>query len=360
MKLFLINTLVIFGMVSLCDVCGNDIIPFTGFKILQTYRISFMPFSSSSYLEVTNCKRGKTQFSREFPLESSLDSLFNSTFCFLEHSSDEKEATKNSQKPSLFSKAKDMLGKLFYLDKNSRKNTGNDKENGVLKRTPSIREGVDQSNTKPACYKIARRRSYALTDLAFFVPYTLIGGAFQCHLTSEQRQQVNGSFKLSNIATFPFHCDPSLASPITPMVADISGKSKVDWSFSPLSVLHTIPYLKSALRLDPRLSLFSAANSSTWAQSVDVNEDYNLSKKEIASFNTASTKISNFIQRALDPPKAGLSRWFQKALPARKPEYQSMEPMSRFAMLLSSLNETSVSNYQKHILQIWNSAIASP
>lgn len=373
--------LFVFMLTALCDICADDMIPFSGFKIAQTYLISFMPFASRSFLVVTHCRRGRSHFVKEFPIECSPKSLFNNTFCFIDEPHETGEGVVSTMQVTrmkfldkVLDKTKMAMKKVLQplrslklrLSRKPSIATKKAPESDMSYSISALNNGssLDINKTSSAlslanivCHKMARRRSYALTDLVFFVPYTFIGGSFRCNLTHDQRDTVLEDLTPGQVTAHPFKCDKDLATPFRPMVADLSGRSKVTWSVSPLSVLHTIPFLKSVSRLDPRFSLPETIGPASWAASIDVNENYTYSAHEIRLFNVASTKVMAYIRKIVDPPKLGLSKWISGFFPLNETRYDSLaEPASKFAIFLSSLNESAVLIHQNYIQLLWRAA----
>lgn len=126
------------------------------------------------------------------------------------------------------------------------------------------------------CFKMARRKRFAKRKISFFMPYTFVGGLFECLVPLDQKHQIvrlllndshnekestesnvyNGIdsrrlFQLDQqffmvLQNFPIKCDSHLSRPIAPLIAEDSTKQWFENKFHHFlnpKFVQTIPYL---------------------------------------------------------------------------------------------------------------------
>lgn len=267
---------------SLAKVCSSEgIVPFTGFKFTRTYRISVYPITGQRALVITQCKKGRAISSRTVEINTDKDLDFDTVFG-------------------------------FRFDDPRRLNHSG----------PTVQLQVSQQ------YKIARRRLYAKLNLVYFLPYTFVGGLFQCEETSPDT--INP-------------CDPEKSVPVGPLVADDSSKHWISLLRHPMGIIHNVPYLRTASRWDPRFPRLIA-----WESAVDVNEKYNYDKLELRLVSMALANTANYVHKLTRFPT------FTHGLFLLSTGNDSLGMSGRLSLFLSSVDAKKRFFHISNLQSIWD------
>lgn len=331
--------------------CGTDsLVPFTGFKIHRQYKISGLKMpATQQFITLYHCNRGEVDYEKPVKQKSINEVQWDQPFCLLKprlgsYLPDLPEDTVQSLVPSnkTSNKSPTDVGNSSTLNSNSQMRTTwllkfstslknflrykYDKilekltsQKGPLVYTGKLRDehikdienstlqaSLEWESRNLVCYKLARRRKYCKRDISFYIPQTFVGALFECPLSPKQKQRFFQEFSASDtINTFKFSCDPQLAKPIAPLIADYAINQWWDTKlniFSP-KVVHNIPYLSTANPLNMRFSLTETPDmhQDTWATRIRVNEDYDFSELDLHLVSQAMAKSADYIYKLFKP-----------------------------------------------------------
>lgn len=108
------------------------------------------------------------------------------------------------------------------------------------------------------CFKAARRPQYASRGIDLYVPRTFVGGVFECPVVPGVR------------STREFRCDPRLAVPLYPLIADdVTQQWLALGHGGQASVRHSVPFFHTP---GPVEAVRFAGRD--WAHDIHVNEEY--------------------------------------------------------------------------------------
>lgn len=250
---YLIGTLLVSKALALAHVCSSDLgLSYTGYKVLLVDLFSFYSPSRTHHVMVCHCVNGRLRRSKQFDLNTK--DVFRSDLCLLndEQSLLPPEAL-SSKSPGVSSNSAPAvkavvasISSLFGL-----------RMNGTW-LTSFFPVTESDTLTPELCYKIARRKRYAWLGVNFFIPYTFVGGFYQCQGTKDT-------------------CNPKRFSLVAPLIAD---DSRVHWNtLEKYRVVRYTQFLKTASELEKNI-LYSQALFGSWANQVDINENYTGSSKD--------------------------------------------------------------------------------
>lgn len=204
------------------------------------------------------------------------------------------------------------------------------------------------------CFKMARRKRYAKRKISFFMPYTFVGGLFECLIPLDQKHQILESFLKNNqndqhyhlslrslsgdqffmvLQNFQIKCDPHLSRPISPLIAEDSTKQWFENKFHHLlnpKFTQTIPYLTTTTTttstspfspfsplqlLTTPLKLigfplwnsqsnnlvYSSSVDATWDSKIDVNEDYDYNDIDLHVISKMVAYLANLLNQLIAP-----------------------------------------------------------
>lgn len=156
------------------------------------------------------------------------------------------------------------------------------------------------------CYKMARRKKYAKSNLSFYMPDTFIGGLFECPISTELKQKIIGNLSNHQILQpleFQFECDASTARPILPLIADTSINQWIDFKLNPIkpTLFQTIPYLTTASPLNLRFksSITADMHVDSWASQIHVNEIYDYTIQDVHCISRAIARTADYVNKLL-------------------------------------------------------------
>lgn len=263
---------------------------FSGFKFTRTYHISPMSLTSQAFLVITHCTKGVEDYENILPMDSNPEALFNKTIC-LSHSNPQSQVSLKgvAKTENIWTLVETMLDqKLLKLTKKARIQYKGTSENRNIQA--SYHPTPDFS-----CFKLARRRHYALLNLQYYIPYTFVGGIFGCKLSIEDKAQ---AFKNLNQEVA---CDTSV--PLHPLIADDPSRYWISLQTFPLEIIHLIPYLKTTSSWDIRFG-------ETWAANLNGSEDYSFDQLEIQKITSALSKRANHLHELASPPSFNLGQYW--------------------------------------------------
>ena len=335
---------------KICNPKQNGFFPFTGFKIYRQYKVEGYLPTSLHFLSITHCDHGKPDYEKQILTTSSIDIDWNKPFCILKPDSGNKLRPKPSDKVynlyqnnnnisteiilsnisvenhlegtsvSLKSKISEVGKNLNNLLEASVDNILEKVINGkhfqyTSKNTAKHVEDIRNSDPRSSlewesrnlvCYKMARRKKYAKRNILFYIPYTFVGGLFECPIPGTRKKEIFNAFKSGDfLKSFDFKCDDSLAKPVAPLVAQDSTKQWIETKFNPLNpvLIQRIPYLSTASVFDIRFLTSDTPDmlQDTWASQIDVNEEYTYSELELNIISQAIALSADYFHRTFRP-----------------------------------------------------------
>lgn len=354
-------TLLVLSLLTLpCDAksdkrCGSDsFVPFTGFKIQRQYKISGLPPTTQQFLILYHCTRGQVDYEKPLKQQSVNQIQWETPFCFFKpklgsylpdppDDTARRLANKNITEGLMINShgsggetdnpevdvstipVVPLVTKLknYLIDKKDKLFEKLTKHNtpilytGKLKHkhiqdieTSPIQASLEWESRNLVCYKLARRRKYFKRDVSFYIPGTFVGALFECAISPQVRKEVFQNFKVTDsLKTFNFKCDPQLAKPVAPLIADYPLKQWWDTKlnvFSP-KFIHNIPYLSTSNPLSLRFSLTETPDlrQDTWAAKIRVNEDYDFNELDVHFISQALAKSADLFYKLLNPIDLG-------------------------------------------------------
>lgn len=220
------------------------------------------------------------------------------------------------------------------------------------------------------CYKMARRRKYARSNLTFFVPNTFVGALFECPVPQEIRAQVIQNLDTSDfLKLLDFRCDPSIARPVLALIADVPlntwSKIHLSHRFRP-SISITVPYMSTRLPLDLRFRNNETPDmfAHTWAARIDVNEDYDYSTPDLDFISQALALSSNYVNHLVALPDvnsnctgsfgkitADITESPNSSAQYLRDIYPRLSLAERIALVFSKWDDTKIFNSHLRVLQ---------
>mgnify|MGYP001436737986 CR=1 FL=1 len=336
---------------KICNPKQNGLFPFTGFKIYRQYKIEGYLPTSLHFISITHCDHGKPDYEKQVLTRSSIDIDWNKPFCILKPDFENKRLPKptdkvynlyqnnnniseenmildniSAEKPlegasmSLKSKISEVGKNLNSLLETSVDNMLEKVINGkhvqyTSKKAAEHFEDIRNSDPRSSlewesrnlvCYKMARRKKYAKRNILFYIPYTFVGGLFECPIPDNRKKEIFSAFQSGDfLKNFDFKCDHSLAKPIAPLIAQDSTKQWIDTKFNPLNpvLIQRIPYLSTASVFDIRFSTSDTPDmlQDTWASQIDVNEDYTYTDLELNVISQAIALSADYFHKTFRP-----------------------------------------------------------
>lgn len=336
---------------KICNPKQNGLYPFTGFKIYRQYKIEGYLPTSLHFLSITHCDHGKPDYEKQVLTTSSIDIDWNKPFCILKPDFGDRLLPKptdkvynlyqnnnnisenniilgnmSAEKPlegasvSLKSKISEVGKHLNNLLETSVDNILEKVINGkhvqyTSKKAAEHVEDIRNSDPRSSlewesrnlvCYKMARRKKYAKRNILFYIPYTFVGGLFECPIPDNRKKEIFHAFQSGDfLKNFDFKCDHSLAKPVAPLVAQDSTKQWIDTKFNPLNpvLIQRIPYLSTASVFDIRFSTSDTPDmlQDTWASQIDVNEEYSYTGLELNVISQAIALSADYFHRTFRP-----------------------------------------------------------
>lgn len=318
-----------------CDLKG--VLKFTGFKVHRQYRFSGYKPKSHQYLIMSHCNHGKLEYQKAIELGSINEVDWSRSFCFLkpqndpwpqkdksvsglvrsgDNSTEEDKSEGNSQiyKRSNISaitktiklKISKILEKITQKSKHIEylspptRNHRNDINNS------SLQASLEWESKNLMCLKMARRKKYAKRSLTFYMPETFVGGLFDCPLLANMKADIFTNFSTKDtLKGLNFDCDPSLAKPLLPLIADYSTNQWFEPHFNMFnpSVVQTIPFLTTANPWNLRFSISETPDmyKETWAKKIHVDEDYDFNQVDLHLISQATAMSANHLIKLLNP-----------------------------------------------------------
>lgn len=336
---------------KICNPKQNGLFPFTGFKIYRQYKIEGYLPTSLHFISITHCDHGKPDYEKQVLTRSSIDIDWNKPFCILKPDFENKRLPKPTDKVyNLYQNNNNISEENMILDNISAekplegasmslkskisevgKNLNNLLETSVDNMLEKVINGKhvqytskkaaehveDIRNSDPrsslewesrnlVCYKMARRKKYAKRNILFYIPYTFVGGLFECPIPDNRKKEIFSAFQSGDfLKNFDFKCDHSLAKPIAPLIAQDSTKQWIDTKFNPLNpvLIQRIPYLSTASVFDIRFSTSDTPDmlQDTWASQIDVNEDYTYTDLELNVISQAIALSADYFHKTFRP-----------------------------------------------------------
>ncbi|CAG90069.1 DEHA2G01848p [Debaryomyces hansenii CBS767] len=336
---------------KICNPKQNGLFPFTGFKIYRQYKIEgYLPTSLHS-ISITHCDHGKPDYEKQVLTTSSIDIDWNKPFCILKPDFENKRLPKPTDKVyNLYQNNNNISKGNMILDnmsgekplegasvslKSKISEVGKNLNNLLEASVDNILEKVingkhvqytskkatehveDIRNSDPrsslewesrnlVCYKMARRKKYAKRNILFYIPYTFVGGLFECPIPDNRKKEIFSAFQSGDfLKNFDFKCDHSLAKPVAPLIAQDSTKQWIDTKFNPLNpvLIQRIPYLSTASVFDMRFSTSDTPDMlrDTWASQIDVNEEYTYTDLELNVISQAIALSADYFHKTFRP-----------------------------------------------------------
>ncbi|RLV94192.1 hypothetical protein JA1_001993 [Spathaspora sp. JA1] len=318
---------------------NNLEVPFTGFKITRQYKISggILPVSMH-FLTLSHCDHGRLDYQKTIRTDSSGYVDWEKPFCMLkpklgemltlpfhdtinEHSRELKEEDVDTYDdfPGFFQvklkKVKNLIRKKVDIQMEKFTNgkflqyTGKNKffhHQDLLSSDPQ--SSLEWESRNLVCYKMARRKKYAKRRISFYVPYTFVGGLFECYIPPAKKREIFTKYTSTDffIQSFDFKCEPQLSRPISPLLAEDSTtqwfENKLFNLFNP-GIIQTIPYLTTSTPLNLRFSSLETSDMyrDTWATKIDVNEDYVYKEADLHIISQAIAKSADLLNKIIAP-----------------------------------------------------------
>lgn len=340
-----------FNEPKVCNPKQNGLFPFTGFKIYRQYKIEGYLPTSLHFLSITHCDHGKPDYEKQVLTTSSIDIDWNKPFCLLKPDLGNRLLPKPTDKVynlyqnnNNISEENMILGNLSIEKplegagvslKSKISEAGKNLNNLLETSVDNILEKVingkhvqytskkavehveDIRNSDPrsslewesrnlVCYKMARRKKYAKRNILFYIPYTFVGGLFECPIPENRKKEIFHAFQSGDfLKNFDFKCDHSLAIPVAPLIAQDSTKQWIDTKFNPLNpvLIQRIPYLSTASVFDIRFSTSDTPDmlQDTWASQIDVNEEYTYTDLELNVISQAIALSADYFHKTFRP-----------------------------------------------------------
>lgn len=348
--------------------CGNSIIPFSGFKVIRQYRISMSGLKplSQEFVSLVHCDHGKVDYKTVLKVESITQIDWQKTMCIYKprvasyenniegvasHSiergiriNNSTMAAKKLSKPEkgLTRYLKDVFDRTleYITSKRAVVYTGRKTNKHIEDIESSTLEAAMQWESRNlACYKLARRKQYSRSNISFFVPQTFVGGLYECIIPSSTLAEIFQTSKLpqSNYV-FDVECDPLLSRPLLPLIADISANQWWDIKyniFSP-SATQFIPYLTTPEPTNLRFGIHKTPELQGWAERIHVNEAYDFTDFEPHILSQAISSTADLIFKALKPVDFG------KLLKEQVNYQVAGHPISESDLVINTIKQLSV------------------
>lgn len=359
----------LFSQAKVCDPKQKGVFPFTGFKIYREYRIEGYGGHAGHFLTIIHCDHGKQDYEKNIRTASSTDIDWNKPFCVLKPDLATKLQPKAQDKVynlvlnKTINSFNNTAGNIsrgvpnerlkFFAASNSSNMRRTDKKTenenllasavGAIRRFRStilkamdnklervikgkhlrytsahtsthlddIRNADPQSSLEwesrnLVCFKMARKKKYAKRNILFYMPYTFIGGLFECPIPKANRREVFQSFtSVDFLKSFDFKCDGSIAKPVLPLIAEDSTSQWIEAGFNLFNpkLVQKIPYLSTATTLDLRFATSNTPDMflDTWASKIDVNEDYEYTDLDLNLVAKAVSLSADYLHKFLKP-----------------------------------------------------------
>lgn len=314
--------------------------PFTGFKITRQYKISGYNLPvSMHFITISHCNHGQVDYQKVIRTDSSGNIDWDKPFCMLKPKLGEMltlPANDVIGDPEILENEDDgdecffgIFGFIMYKGKKMsrllRKKldiqfekltngkwleyTGKNKyyhHQDLMTKDPQ--SSLQWESRNLVCYKMARRKKYAKRKIDFFMPYTFVGGLFECILPMDLKRQIFHQFtSLDFIAQqLKIECDPNLSRPISPLIAE---DSTTQWFENKLhnvvnpGIIQTIPYLTTLTPLNLRFSTSETPDmfKDSWATKIDVNENYVYREADVHLISKAIALSADFLNKLISP-----------------------------------------------------------
>ncbi|KAI5959588.1 uncharacterized protein KGF55_005232 [Candida pseudojiufengensis] len=350
---------------KICNPNPKSIIPFTGFKIFRQYKISgYKNPMSMHFLTLAHCNHGQIDYQKVIRTTKSSEVDWSIPICLLKPKLGEKLITLNSfniDDPEPISdqlnlellsyvnnksiKLKKLLRKkidlvlekltngkwIEYSGKsksetfenfktNNNNNNNQQHINFNINNLQNSFKNLEDSNL--ICYKLARRKKYAKRKISFFMPYTFVGGIFECLVSSDIKNQMfqnilneednnlqnlNSIFLIQSLtSSSSFKCDPILSRPISPLIAEDSTNQWFTnnlFNFLNPYILQNIPYLSTTTPINLRFSMYETSDmfKDTWATKIEINENYLFDEADLHFLTKFINYFTNFLNKLIAP-----------------------------------------------------------
>ncbi|KAI5953289.1 hypothetical protein KGF54_002660 [Candida jiufengensis] len=349
---------------KICNPNPQSLIPFTGFKILRQYKVSgYKNPLSMHFITIAHCNHGQIDYQKVIRTKSSSEVDWSVPFCLLKPKLGEKLITLNSlnvdedsntnelnfevlnylnnkslKLKKLIRKKLDLIlekvtngkwveysgkskSETFQNFKTSSNNLQNETyQNQNFNLIQLKNSFINLENSNLVCYKLSRRKKYAKRKISFFMPHTFVGGIFECLISSEMKQllfknflnefqnnQINSIFLIQNSTHQNFFkCDSNLSRPIAPLIAEDSTNqwfiNKILNVLNP-HVIQNIPYLTTTTPLNLRFSMFETSDmyKDSWANKIEINEDYIYDEADLHFLTKAINYSSDLLNKLISP-----------------------------------------------------------
>ncbi|EGW31490.1 uncharacterized protein SPAPADRAFT_154714 [Spathaspora passalidarum NRRL Y-27907] len=318
---------------------NNHGVPFTGFKITRQYKVTggILPVSMH-FLTLSHCDHGRVDYQNTIRTDWSGYVDWERPFCMLKpklgemltlpvhdtvsergrQMQDNIELDTYSDIPGFFNvkmrKLRNLLRKKVDINMEKLTNgkfveySGKNKffhHEDLLSSDPQ--SSLEWESRNLVCYKMARRKKYAKRHISFYVPYTFVGGLFECFIPPQIKREIFQKYTSADlIQQFDFKCDPQLSRPISPLIAEDSTKRWVENKLYNLlnpGIIQTIPYLTTSTPMDLRFSSLETSDMyrDTWATKIDVNEDYVYREADLHIISQAVAKSADLLNKIISP-----------------------------------------------------------
>lgn len=340
---------------KICNPKQNGLLPFTGFKVYRQYKIEGYFPTSLHFLTITHCDHGMPDYEKQVLTGSSIDIDWNKPFCVLKpdlgnkllpkptdkvfnlyhDNNNSSQENKKYNDMSLESSLEEQSvtpselfkSKISEVGRNLNNLFGTSVDNALEKvingkhvqytskkatdhvediRSSDPRSSLEWESRNLVCYKMARRKKYAKRNILFYIPYTFVGGLFECAIPDNRKKEIFQEFQSGDfLKNFDFRCDKSLATPVSPLVAQDSTKQWLETKFNPLNpvLIQRIPYLSTASIFDIRFSTSDTPDmlQDTWASQIDVNEEYTYTDLELNVISQAIALSADYFHKTFRP-----------------------------------------------------------
>lgn len=191
-------------------------------------------------------------------------------------------------------------------------------------RNVDLEWGKNMCVNEKLCYRAVRRKKYSTRLLSFYIPYSQVGGLFLCPAGG-------------------IECTNENATPVLPLLADRISHQWIEYPRMK-RVVQRIPYLYTPNIYDPRYPL-RHDQGHEWANTLDVNEDYDFSTKETHLVTNTVNQVLNNIHSYLQINSTLLPWERDKVEKELERDFKDFKPSLEILFDLMPLFETMASDH---------------
>lgn len=341
---------------KICQSTASPLVPYTGFKIHRQYVVKNLKPPMLHFVSLSHCTNGRVDYERLSRTGKETDIEWDKPVCLLFPTDEQMKKQVNNtiiSKLNNFDLTKvneiinNPVDSAKYLIKNQKsklrkkvKQSFNDFIRKISSKARFIEYTDDSLSTKLEdltsfnysnlnlsneltnlkCFKLARRKKYALRKLMVYAPFSWVGGIFECEVPDEVKIEYLKNLKDSNnfLKNFNFKCNNTNSKPLLPLIADDLGSQWIEKEKG-VAFSQRVPYLYTPSLLDFRygksidsLSLKNESKLSienqfkkvgiplnNWFEEIEINEEYNYTNYDIGILSRTMTTSINFINDLL-------------------------------------------------------------